>query len=84
MKIYSADGYKAMGISGGHYLAEEAHTIDAMKSIIDASNKRNEELGYKQESWIIINIGWCTWCDDDGMFIKRETLEKAVEIYPEL
>lgn len=82
MKMYESDCYKARAIRGGSYLAKDANTLEEMRDIIDRSNQRAESLGYKLESWIIVHNKWYAWYDDNGMFVRSETLEQAMEIYP--
>lgn len=81
MKRYESDGYKARGVKGGYYLAKDGDSLEEMKQIIDESNDRAMKKGYKKEQWIIVHTEWYSWYDND-MFVKRETIETAVEVYP--
>ena len=82
MKRYESDGYKARAINGGSYLAKEADTLEEIRDTIDKSNQRAVSLGYKAEAWIIVHNEWYSWYDDNGMFVKSETIEQAIEVYP--
>lgn len=82
MKRYESDCYKARAIRGGSYLAKEGGSLEEIRDIIDRSNQRAVSLGYKAESWIIVHNEWYSWYDDNGMFIKSETIEQAIEVYP--
>ena len=83
MKRYESDSYKACGLDGGHYLATYSDDLNGVKEEIDRSNKRAVELGYDAQQWLITHVEWYTWHDDNGRFVKSETYETAVEVYPQ-
>lgn len=85
MKRYSFERYNARALTGSAslYLLHD-DTLEGTKQDIDASNERAEAQGYKAERWMITHIEVYTYVDDNGQFVKREELEQAVEIYPEV
>ena len=82
MKKYESDKYDTLAVKGYSRLSVNGNTVEEIKAEIDKANKRAVASGYKTESWIITHIEYYSWYDDDDLFIKSETLEQAIEIYP--
>ncbi len=80
---YEFDYYKAKDLRGESYLYTPHETLDGVKQDIDNSNEHAIQLGYTGSRWIITHTVATHYTDDLGMFIKKETVESAVEIYPE-
>lgn len=84
MKRYATDRLIAHCGSkpGSATLVTYAETLEGIKEEIDRANNRAEKLGYKRETYIITCEEVYLWVDDDGNFVKRETHENIVEVYP--
>ena len=82
MKRYEGCGYKARYINGNGYLVTNSDTLEGIKEEIDESNYRAEKLGYSATSWMITFEEWITVYNDDGVFVKSEIFEEAIEVYP--
>ncbi|MBQ5562356.1 MAG: hypothetical protein IIT39_03110 [Clostridia bacterium] len=84
MKKYESDRFRAMNMYGYGYLMTNSETLEGVKKEIDESRKRQMRLGYKPDTYIITHEERYLYTDDDGRFVKSETLEQAVEIYPSI
>lgn len=74
---------KAMSMDGSSsYLMTYSDTIAGVKQEIDDANKIAMKLGYKAEQFLIVGIETYVYRSDDGAFVKRETYENAIEVYP--
>ncbi len=82
MKRSDHECYRTIAPNGGHRLAAEGETLEELKNKIDASNERAVRLGYKAEQWIITHEERHFWYNDDGVFVKSEVIEEALEVYP--
>ena len=82
MKRYESDRFRAMGMDGHSYLATSDLPLDELKAEIDKANAKAVKLGYKAEQFIITHTEYYRYEDDNGMFVKHEVYETAVEIYP--
>lgn len=82
MKTYTSRRYKAMAIHGGSYLSREGDSLEEMEQIIDEANQKAMKKGYKKEQWIIVHTEWYSCYDNNDMFVKSETIETAIEVYP--
>lgn len=82
MKKYESDKYDTLEIKGHSRLSVNGYTLEGIKAEIDRANERAVAQGYKAQSWIITHIEYYSWYDDNDLFIKSETLEQAIEIYP--
>lgn len=82
MKRYESEEYKAMAMDGSTYLYDTGDTLEEIKSRIDFSNRLAKLKGYKQQQYYITFVEYYRYVSDDGHFIKRETFEEALEIYP--
>lgn len=78
MKRIETDGYKAKMVKGSGYLATASDTLDGIKKEIHKSNGR----AIRPLQYIIIHEEVYTYLDDDGEFVKKETIEQAIEKYP--
>lgn len=67
---------------GSGTLVTYSDTLEGIKEEIDRANCRAEKLGYKQTTFTITCEEVYLWVDDDGNFMKRETYENIVEVYP--
>ena len=85
MKRIESSKLKAM-INGeiGRYLLTNSDTYEGIKKEIDEANKKSISLGYKPDIYTITCVEYYMWLDDNGKFLKSETIEQAVEIYPVL
>lgn len=81
MKVESK-WYRADHLRGSSSLYDTAESLKGIKEIIDRSNTRAEELGYRKECWLIVCVETSTTYGDDGMFLRRERTETAVQVYP--
>ena len=83
MKRHSSDTIKAMSMDrSGSYLKTYGNTIEEVKKEIDEANARAVKLGYKAEQFMITCTEVYYYESDDGIFVKREIIEEAVEVYP--
>lgn len=82
MKKYEYKYYQAVRPEGGSSLIDTSESMKGIKEIIDRSNTRAAELGYRKESWLIVSVKYSTTIGDDGMFLHREQVESAVQVYP--
>ena len=82
MKKYEDKYYQAIRPEGGSSLIDTSESMEGIKEIIDRSNIRAAELGYRKESWLIVSVKTSTTIGDDGMFLHREHVESAVQVYP--
>ena len=84
MKRTETSYLRAMSNAGKHssYLQTYQDTIEGIKQEIDEANARAVKLGYKEEQFLITCTEVYCYCEDDGTFIKKETIESAVEVYP--
>ena len=82
MRRIESDKFRAMDMAGNGYLYTISDTLEGVKAEIDASRERQIKAGYKPDRYRITHTEYYTWLDDDGSFIKSETLEQAVEVYP--
>lgn len=57
-------------------------SLEDVKAEIDASRKREAERGYNPTQYLITHEEVYTWFDESNNFVKRETLEQAIETYP--
>ncbi len=82
MKRREFDCYKTLAVRGWSRLAAEAQSLDEMRVKIDAANERAVSQGYKAEQWLITHEERYVWYSDDGVFVKSEIIEEAIEVYP--
>ena len=84
MKRIESDQFRARLENGGGYLCLRGipYSVDDVKREIDYSNKRAAEKGYKPERYLITHTEHYLYTDDDGRFIKSETIETGLEYYP--
>lgn len=83
MKRFEHDTVKAMSMDGSSsYLMTHSDTIEGVKREIDEANERAMKLGYKAEQFMIVCVETYVYKSDDGVFVKRETYENAIEVYP--
>ena len=74
--------WSAIALDRSHRLAYTGDTIEEMRSIIDRSNERSVDLGYKASQYIIAHCEYYNWFDENDEWIKTESIEQRVEVYP--
>lgn len=74
--------YEAWSMQMGSKLADTADTLQDMRNIIDASNARAINLGYKGEQRLIVMVETSREMQD-GRFVKGITEETYIETYPQ-
>ena len=82
MKKYESDRFKAMDMYRHSYLMTYNETLEGVKEEIDRSREKQMHLGYKPDTYIITHEECYLYMSDDGKFVRSETIEQAVEIYP--
>lgn len=82
MKRYESDRFRAKNVRGSGYLFGEKQFLEDIRKEIDEHNERMVERGYKPDQFLIIHEERYRYIDDDGLFLKSETYEQRVEIYP--
>ena len=83
MKRYENSYYTTASMHGpSPRLVGGFDTIEEVREEIDRSNARALERGYKAEPWLITFVEVYTYYTDDGVFVKREETEEALEAYP--
>ena len=63
-----------------HYTQDDS--LEGARYAIDVANRTAVDQGYKAEQFLIVFDEFCKWVEDDGRFIKSESLKTAVEVYP--
>lgn len=82
MKKYESDSYDTLAVNGHSRLVVKGDTLEGTRAEIDRANEMAIAQGYKSESWIITHREYYSWYDDNNVFVKSESLEQAIEIYP--
>lgn len=82
MKKYESDEFIARNLRGSGYLLAKTQLLEEMKREIDDHNERMISRGFKPEKYLITHEERYRWVDDDGIFVRSEIYEQAVEIYP--
>lgn len=86
MKRIERDGYEVMRLDGNgglcvsHYTQDDS--LEGARYAIDVANRTAVDQGYKAEQFLIVFDEFYKWVEDDGRFIKSESLKTAVEVYP--
>ena len=81
MKRYGGDYWKAVHLNGQSGLLGQYDSIREVRKLIDETNERQIEAGYKAEKFLIVSVEWNRFYDDDGVFRSSDTLEQVVEKY---
>jgi len=85
MKRFESDHYFARDKGGfGCLMLRHDDTVEAVRAEIDEANERAVRLGYKPTQFLITHEEFYRWNDENGVFVRSETYESVVEIYPEV
>ena len=85
MKRFESDHYCARDKDGtGYLMLRHDDTVEAVRAEIDWANERAARLGYRPDQYLITHEEIYWWNDGNGTFMRRETHESVVEIYPEV
>lgn len=79
MKRYCGDYIEVRSVDDHYGLNGHFDTIDDAKDAIERSHKNAIANGYKPTDWRIVFVEWYKHFDDQGNFIKSETLRYVVE-----
>ena len=83
-KRYEGEKFNALHMCGSGGLAVRGETLEGIRQEIDDANERAMSRGYKEEQFIITHMEWYKYYDDEGIFLKEETIEQRIEIYPKV